>query len=154
MRAPAGVANFDSAGAMLRALARYLHGKDFPALGVLRPLTPLAPLVNRLPVGAYRWSGAAEGIAPRRLARVRAETIARWVVASYPGRQYPAVAIGSSNGAGIHLCAALGIPWLPQTVFVPVRHRGEVGVDDPAAALAWGREHARAFLDANPELQL
>src|SRR5919204_378712 len=91
MRAPAGVANFDSAGAMLRALARYLHGKDFPALGVLRPLTPLAPLVNRLPVGAYRWSGAAEGIAPRRLARVRAETIARWVVASYPRRRYPPV---------------------------------------------------------------
>ena len=154
MRAPAYVANFDSAAGMLRALARFLHGKDFPALGMLRPLIPLAPLVDRLPVGAYRWSGAAEGITPRRLEAVSAERLAGWTVALYPRRRYPAVAIGSSNGAAVHLCAALGIPWLPQTLFVPVRHGGTVDIDDPTGALAWGREHGRGLLAANPELQL
>jgi hypothetical protein len=154
VRAPGYVANFDSAAAMLRALARFLHGKDFPALGVLRPLTPLAPLVDRLPPAAYRWSGAIEGIGARRLGSVSAERIARWAVGLYPARRYPAVALGSSNGAAVHLCAALGIPWLPQTFFVPVRHGGAVDVDDAAGALAWGRAHAPALLEVNPELQL
>jgi pimeloyl-ACP methyl ester carboxylesterase len=35
-----------------------------------------------------------------------------------------AVAIGSSGGALTHLYAALGIPWLPQTLLLPVRQRG------------------------------
>lgn len=34
---PLGIANFDSASVMLRALARFLHGQDFPALGQPRP---------------------------------------------------------------------------------------------------------------------
>ena len=41
MRASRYVAGFDSSGAMLRALARFLHGRDFPALGNPRVLAPL-----------------------------------------------------------------------------------------------------------------
>ncbi len=150
------VANFDSAAAMLKALGRFLHGKDFPALG-LRKAAPVIPLVNLLPRGAresvYRWSGWSEALPARRLGRVRSEAITRWVTSQYPMRRSHAVAIGSSNGAALHLWAALGIPWLPQTFLIPVRHPG-LDVDDPRAAREWAREPARGLLDRNSDLQL
>jgi hypothetical protein len=39
---------------------------------------------------------------------------------------------GSSNGAVAHLAAALGVPWLPQTLLLAVR-TGGLDPDDPAA---------------------
>ena len=157
MKAPRYIANFDSASAMLRALGRFLEGKDFPGLGIQPTLEPLAPAVNALPRRArellYIWSGWREAIPTEQLGAVRAEEIARWVVSQYPRRRYPAAMIGSSNGAAIHLCAALGIPWVPQTFLVPVRHPG-LDPDDPGRDLEWAREPARALLEANPELQL
>ncbi len=82
-----------------------------------------------------------------------AEAVAQWMVNEYPQRQYPAVAIGSSSGALVHLCAALGIPWLPQTFLIPVKHPG-IHPDEPKQAMEWGMKHAKPLLDANPELQL
>jgi hypothetical protein len=138
MRARRAIANFDSAAAMLRALARLLHGKDFPALGVARKARPLAPLLNALPEAAreriYIWSGFGEAISARKLEQVRSDEIARWVVGEYPRRRYRVAFVGSSNGAIVHLAAALGAPWLPQTFLVPVRHDG-LEPDDPRAAL-------------------
>jgi len=156
-RAPAFVADFDSASAMLRATARYLRGEGFPALGLSRRLEPLAIAVNLLPRPLRRWvyirGGHDEAIPPEQLAEVRAEAIARWAVEAYPRRRYPAIALGSSNGALVHLCAALGIPWLPQTCLIPVRQRG-AGPDEPRRGMALAMEPARALLQANPELQL
>jgi len=150
------VASFDSAAAMLKALARFLHGQDFPALGI-RTTPEVAPLVNLLPRGAresvYRWSGWAEALPARRLREVRSETITRWAAEQYPERRFPAVAVGSSNGAAVHLWAALGIPWLPQTFLIPVRHPG-LDVDDPASGLEWAKGPARLLLDANPDFDL
>ena len=162
MKSPEYVANFDSATAMLRATARYLRGEDFPALGVtprsLAPaMRPVAAAVNALPErvreGVYSWSGWSEAIPPKRLGEVHAEDVARWVVGEYPWRRYPAVAIGSSSGALVHLYAAFGIPWLPQTFLVPVRRSGG-HPDEPRQDMEWGKEHAPALLEANPELQL
>jgi hypothetical protein len=162
MKASGYVADFDSASAMLRALGRYLHRKDFPVLGtkpagMVPALKPLAAAINALPRRlremVYIWSGWAEAIPPERLGAVRAEDISRWVVREYPQRPYPAAMIGSSNGAAVHLCAALGIPWLPQTVLIPVRRSG-VHPDEPKADLAAAREPARTLLAGNPELQL
>lgn len=34
LSATEAIANFDSAAAMLRALGNFLHGKDFPGLGI------------------------------------------------------------------------------------------------------------------------
>ena len=84
---------------------------------------------------------------------MRAEEIARWASDLYPRRTYPALAIGSSNGALVHLYAALGIPWLPQTILIPVR-QNVAGPDQPKEAMAFGAEHAPRLLAANPELQL
>ena len=51
MKASAEIANFDSSATMLRALARFLHGKDLPALGIVSPaigwLTACASIVSR-----------------------------------------------------------------------------------------------------------
>jgi hypothetical protein len=158
VKATRAIANFDSASAMVRALASFLHGRDFPHLGVTAPPRPVARLVNALPARAreqvYIWSGAAEALPPRRLGLVRAEEIARWVAACYPRRAYPAAMIGSSNGAAVHLCAALGIPWLPQTFLIPVRHGGKIDKDEPREAMAWGARQAPPLLARNPELQL
>lgn len=153
---PYFVADFDSASGMVRALARFLHGKAFPALGHPRMVSPLVARANLLPWplrrGVYEWGGAAESVPSPLLPHVRAERFARWVGHLYPRRPYQAVAVGSSNGAAIHLCAALGIPWLPQTFLVPVWRQGDA--DDPRAALEFGHKHARGLLESNPMLQL
>jgi hypothetical protein len=157
MKAEHTLADFDSAPAMLRALGAYLHGRDFPGLGIWpAALEPLARLLNRLPRPlrelVYRYSGWAEAIPAARLAHVEAEALSQWAVDRYPPRRYPAVAIGSSNGAAVHLWAALGIPWLPQTLLIPVR--AGLDPDDPRRSLDWGRVHGPALLTANPDLQL
>src|SRR5439155_7282415 len=54
----------------------------------------------------------------------------------------------------VHLCAALGIPWLPQTFLIPVRHGGLHHPDEPKRDLEWARRPAAALLEANPELVL
>jgi hypothetical protein len=124
------VASFDSASAMLRVLARHLHGRSSPALG-LGPAARfggplLLPWVNRLPERArsalYTFSGAAEAVPPRRAGAVDLEAVSSWIGEHDPRRRYPAVLIGSSSGAIAHLAALGGVPWLPQTVLVPVRH--------------------------------
>lgn len=162
MRAEKTVAAFDSASAMLRALSRFLDGRDFPALGsapaAAQPLLdPLLGLANRLPrkvkESLYTWSGWREAVPAERLGAVRSEALAEWAVRHYPRRRYPAVLVGASNGAAVHLGAALGAPWLPHTLLIPVR-RGPVHPDEPVDDLRRGLEPARALLDANPDLVL
>jgi hypothetical protein len=156
--APRMLANFDSSSGFVRALSRYLKGKDNPGLGgIAPPSQALGKVANAIPeIGRealYTLSGAAEAIPPRKLGDVRSEALRRWVVQSYPQRGYQAMMIGSSSGALVHLAAALGIPWLPQTFLVPVRRTG-VHPDEPKADLEFGREHAPKLLEANPDLQL
>jgi hypothetical protein len=45
--------------------------------------------------------------------------------------------LGSANGAAIYLAAALGMPWLPQTLLLPVRRA--LDPDDVQGDVAWGR---------------
>ncbi len=84
---------------------------------------------------------------------MRSEVISQWMVNEYPQREYPAVAIGSSCGALIHLYAALGIAWLPQTYLIPVAHP-DFEPNDTQPFLEWGLKHAPKLLEANPDLQL
>ncbi len=157
MSGPFFVADFDSASAMLRANARFLEGKDFPELGMDNPLSPLIPIANLLPRAlrdqVYIWSGWGEAVPEAKLGDIDIEEANKWAVGEYPERSYPAIAVGSSNGAGVHLWTALGVPWLPQTVLVPVRRHG-VHPDEPIDDMAWGVEPGQTLLDANPDLQL
>ncbi len=154
---PPALPNFDSTTVCLRATARYLRGEEFPALGMIPPkLVPIAAQLNRLPkrvrTGIYTQGGANEGISPDSLGDVDVERFRRWVVEQYPTRGYPAVIVGSSNGAAVHLAALLGIPWLPQTFLVPIRR--SMGADEIREDIEWGLEHAPPFLEANPDVSL
>jgi hypothetical protein len=117
----------------------------------------LLPLLNTLPAGLrqrlYMLGAWHEGVPPHRLGQLRAEDLSQWVVSHYPRRRYPAVMIGSSNGAAVHLGCALGIPWLPQTLLLPVR-RSHVHPDDMQQIVEATRQPAGALLRANPALQL
>jgi hypothetical protein len=159
---PTYLADFDSASAMVSALGRCLHGRDFPMLGVVPPwgmpaVKALSAMVNRLPrflqEQVYIWSGWFEAMSAAQLDQVSEKELSEWAVRQYPKRPYPAVAIGSSNGAATHLWAALGIPWLPQTFLVPIARSG-VHPDEPKDELAWGLRPARTVLERNPTLQL
>ncbi len=156
------LADFDSATGMLRALAGYLRGEDLPLLGAMpRSRAPVmklvASVVNRLPKPlqeqVYIWSGWLEAVSTRKLASVSGEGVADWMAGLYPRRQYPAVVVGSSNGAAVHLWAALGIPWLPQTFLVPVARSG-VRPDEPREEMRWAEPHAELVLGRNPDLEL
>ena len=156
------VADFDSATGMLRALAASLRGEGLPLLGAMRPsraplMKVVASTVNHLPKPlqeqVYIWSGWMEAVSSRKLAAVSGEAVAAWMADLYPRRQYPAVTVGSSNGAAVHLWAALGIPWLPQTFLVPVARSG-VPPDEPYEEMRWAEPHAELILQRNPELEL
>ncbi|MDT0276110.1 hypothetical protein [Blastococcus goldschmidtiae] len=151
------VASFDSASAFLTALARALDGRDFPYLGQSRFKVPLVRASALLPLGlrrrVYAFVSGREGVPPDRLDQVDLEQVAEWITVHYPSRRYPAVLLGSSNGALSHLAAAAGLPWLPQTLLVPVRRPG-ADPRDVAAALEFGARHAPALLERNPTIEL
>jgi hypothetical protein len=153
------VAGFDSATAMLRAVSLALRGKRFTVLGQSRLAAAPLRLSNLLPevlrTQLYRISGAAEGVTESMLASIDMQQVAAWMVGHYDELppQYPGVVIGSSNGAMTHLCAAAGIPWLPQTMLVPVRW-SDNDPDRPAAAADHGAAIADPLLDNNPDVAL
>lgn len=162
MKRPFYLAGFDSATTMFQTTARYLHGEDTPMVGLgskvmAYALAPVGRGVNALPRGVreklYALSGWGGAIPPEQLCKVRAEDVSKWMTSEIPERRYPAVAIGSSNGAMTHLYAALGIPWLPQTFLIPVRRHG-VHPDEPKRDLEKVKAFAGPLLEANPELQL
>jgi hypothetical protein len=100
----------------------------------------------------YARVGAAEGIPAGRLGDVDLATVAAWLTAQLPSMPYPAVLIGSSNGALTHLAAAMQVPWLPGTVLLPVARRHDP--HDVDAALQFGRRTASPLLDRNPDVVL
>jgi hypothetical protein len=154
---PDPLAGMDSGTTLFRALSRYLHGEELPALGVApTSVARILPYGNYLPAAArrriYRLGTAAEAIDPEGLGEVDVEELRRWAADRNPKRGYPAVMIGSANGAAMHLAALLGIPWLPQTFLIPVSRT--VDPNEPKEGLAWGREHAPELLEANPDVAL
>lgn len=156
MRPKRAVASFDSASTFHRVLAQHLHGTGSPALGLgpaAGAMSHVLPLVNRMPRGVreslYIWSGWSEAIRQGQAGTVDTDAIAEWACEQYPRRTYPAVLVGSSSGAVAHLAALAGVPWLPQTFLVPVRHR-RLDPDDPGAAVAELARARDAFTAANP----
>jgi hypothetical protein len=151
------VAAFDSASAFLTSLSCALHHEEFAYLGQSRLKVPLVYASKVLPGPlrrrAYAKASGREGVSPDRLAGIDLEQVAMWVTAKYPDRPFPAVLLGSSNGALTHLAAACGIPWLPQTMLVPVRRPG-ADPDDYRGAAEFGVRHAPRLLDRNPGVQL
>lgn len=141
---------------MVRALGAGLRREPFPAFGKSSVLKLPVRHADRLPWPArralYVFSGWQESRPERQVPGMDVEETAEWVVGQYADRQYPAVAIGSANGAGVHLWTLLGVPWLPQTALLPVRQ--SVHPDEPEAAMETGREPGRVLLENNRDIQL
>lgn len=155
---PHYIANLDSGTSQVSAIARFLNGKPAPAFNLPTPLVdPLARLLNILPKdllqGLYTWSGWYNATPADQLPHVRQMSVDRWVVATYPQRQFPVVLVGSANGAATHLAAALDAPWLPQTLLTPVRRLG-IPVDEPQPDIAWAAGPVHTLLANNPDLRI
>lgn len=154
---PLGISRFDSATAMLQALAAHLHGHPFGSLSGSRASDRLLKFGNGLPQRvrtlAYSLAALNEAAPRRRAGDIDAERTAEWACSLYPARRYPAIFIGSSNGAMIHLCAAMGVPWLPQTYLALVRQLF-TDPNDPAEGLRRGVPMSEAIAASNPGIDV
>lgn len=152
-RKPQYVTGLDSATTSLQALGHYLNGKDLPSGGIFPPAKALSgEVISQLPhlvvETASTWAGWLNASSPDVVDDVQMETMSRWVLSQYPRRQYPAAMIGSTNGAAVHLGAAMGIPWLPQTLLICLRHANDP--DEPKQVMDWGKAPAQRLLANNP----
>jgi hypothetical protein len=150
------VASFDSATVLHAGLAAALRGLPFPHLGNNAAAGAAVRVAGRLPWPMlrtlYTRLGAAEGIPPDRLGDVDLGAVAQWLTDGLPRRRYPAALIGSTNGALVHLAAAMQVPWLAGTVLIPVDRVADP--QRPVDALRFGKRHAPALLAANPDVVL
>jgi hypothetical protein len=155
---PRYLADFDTTSAMMMALGNYLRNEDVSSGGAFPPLDWLSGELKKLNRQTretiFAWSGFMLALHPEDIDKVRSEQISKWVVNNYRKKSYPAIAIGSSNGAMTYLQSALGIPWLPQTFLIPVRRPSEINIDEPLLTMKWARDPARILLKNNPDLQL
>ncbi|NQX37064.1 hypothetical protein [Herbiconiux sp. VKM Ac-2851] len=150
------VATFDSASELHAALVAALNHQPFPHLGNSELYAGAIRAAGHLPWpilrSLYTRIGGAEGINPDTLPEVDMDSVANSFAEPFAAETYPAVVVGASNGAIMHLAAAMGAPWLPGTVLIPVHHVGDG--DRPNRALEFGKEFGPRFLDANPHVRL
>ncbi|CAN7333070.1 hypothetical protein LJR230_001733 [Trinickia sp. LjRoot230] len=149
---PRGIARFDSAAAMVQALAASLREEPVRSLSHSPMLDVLMPAINLLPANAREWiyttGGMSEGITSEQARRLNIEGIAESIVGRYADAPYPAVFVGSSNGALTHLAAAMRVPWLPQTFLCPTRAPLR-DPDDARRGFEEGRRVTAALLEAD-----
>ncbi len=148
------IPDFDSSSAMLFALGNFLSGSE-EGLGLPSRLPKmLGDMVNITPEALretiYKLSGAQESLTLRQVRQISDEHISRWITASYPEKKFPAVVVGSSNGALTHICAALGIPWIPQTVLLAVSRR--MDPDELVKDAQWGKKAAAILRERVPDM--
>jgi hypothetical protein len=156
-RAARRLVDFDSGVNMVRALARFLQGKDFGGLSVGPNSRMLADAASSLPAAVRRrvftTAGLVQGVPLDQARTIDTDDIARWVVRQYPARPYPVVAIGAASGAALHLAAALRAPYLPQTTLTAVRDRS-THPDDPIGAMDALAPTVRTVAANNPEVSV
>jgi hypothetical protein len=146
------VASFDSASVLHASVVAALEHRNFPHLGSPAAYGQAVRIASTLPwpilKQIYARIGGAEGVDPRRLGDIDMQRVAASFADAFRGPTYPGVMIGSSNGALTQLAAAMGTPWLPSTLLIPVHRVGDPKRAD--LALRFGREVAPALLRSNP----
>jgi hypothetical protein len=154
---PPGIARFDSAAAMVQAIGFFLNGREFDSPSQSPLLDRMMPLVNWLPQKPREWvysiGGMTEAVGRKHVGSIDVEGISRWITGLFPALPFPAAFVGSSNGALVHMAAALGAPWLPQTFMCPVRHVG-IDPDDARQGFEAGRPIVEALLESQPDLSI
>jgi hypothetical protein len=123
--------DFDPSVNTVRAQARFLHGKDHPAMSI----------------------GPAQGIPLDRVRRLRVDDLDEWTVRQYGRGPFPIVVVGSASGGVLHLAAALKAPFLPQTTLSAVRDLATHS-DDPAGAMAAMAPTTRLIAENNPRVSV
>ncbi|MFP4089298.1 MAG: hypothetical protein ACLFT3_03255 [Cyclobacteriaceae bacterium] len=155
---PDFTAAFDSSTAMIISLSQFLEGKGFPGTGSMPANEILGKLLDWLPNSLkrnlYAESGRFDGLDAAEIGTVDIADMEKWVCSIYKDQKYPAIAIGSTNGALNHLYAALGIPWLPQTFLIPVKKPPYLDKDKPKEVISWAQEAADLLLKNIPGLGL
>jgi hypothetical protein len=156
-RAARRVVDFDSGVNMVRALGRFLRGKDHRALSVGPGSRGLADLSSSLPTparrGMFSGMGVLQGVPLEQARRISADEVSDWVVRQYGRGPYPVVVVGSPSGAAVHLAAALRAPYLPQTTLAAVRDL-ETHPDDPGGAMEALAPTTRLVAHRNPEVSV
>jgi hypothetical protein len=157
LRAARFLTDFDSSVNMVRALGRFFEGKDHRGLSIGPGSRRLADLASSPPRVLRRLSfvgmGAAQGVPLDRARLVDAEEIATWATQQYRRGPYDTAIIGSGSGAAVHLAAALGAPFLPQTTLVAVKDR-TTHPDEPVAAMHALAPTTRLVARKNPEVSV
>ena len=149
------IIQFDSSSALMKSLALHFENKDFIGVGVTDG-TPewVGDVVNRVPRAIrqkmYSWSGWKDAMYADGLKDVTGEGIAEWSTGFYPQKDFSGVMFGSSNGAIMHLAAALRMPWLPQTYLLALRRL--MKPDQIVEDIEWGKKVIRSWLDKNVDL--
>jgi hypothetical protein len=150
------IPDFDSSSSMLFSLGNYLFGRD-EAVGI-PPKMPkiLGDVINIAPKNLrrslYKTGGIQESVNLKTLKKVKDENISKWIIDAYPRKKYPAVFIGSSNGALMHICAMLGVPWIPQTVMLAVKRK--INPDEIAGDIEWGKKAVKIFKKTLPHFRV
>ena len=157
LRAARRIVDFDSGVNTVRALGRFLRGKDHRALSVGPGSRRLADLSSSAPAAVRRATfsamGALQGLPLDQARRISADEIATWATQQYGEGPYPVVAVGSASGALTHLAAALRAPYLPQTTLSSVRELGS-HPDDPVGAMEGLAPTVAAVARRNPEVSV
>ncbi len=157
VRAARFLTDFDSSVNMVRALGRFFEGKDHRGLSIGPGSRRLADLASSAPRALRRLSfigmGRAQGIPLDRARLVDAEEIASWATQKYRRGPFDTAIIGSASGAALHLAAALGAPFLPQTTLVAFKDRA-THPDEPVAAMHALAPTTRLIAGNNPEISV
>lgn len=154
LRAARMLTDFDSSVNMVRALGRFLRGRDHRGMSVGPGSSLLAGAAAAPPArvrrAVFEAMGRSQGVPLNRVRSIRAEELSEWVVSQYGHGPYPAVLVGSASGAAVFLAAALGAPYLPQTMLVGARDTA-THPDDPADAMEAMAPLVRTVAANNPE---
>jgi hypothetical protein len=153
-----GLVAFDSGTRVVREVAEALSGTGRSILEcyprgseIFLGLISLFP--ERMRIGAVEWGMRLSlGYDADRATDVSVDALAEWCIDQYPddGSRYPAIVIGSPNGAVAHLAALLGAPFLTTSFGLAFRH-DTVDPDDLAAYRRTSLGTARRILAANAE---
>jgi hypothetical protein len=157
VRAARFLTDFDSSVNTVRAQARFLHGKDHPAMSMGPSSRWLADAAakppDRVRAALYRVMGFTQGIPLDKVRHLNADDLDEWAFRQYGEGPFPAVVIGSASGGALHLAAALRAPFLPQTTLSAVRDLATQS-DDATGAMEALAPTTRLIADNNPRVSV